>query len=315
MTDRVKIAQKWINKGYKAVMILDFVGLSQSTYYNNIKREKSKSNTSNNPNGRPIPGYSYNLEGKKISDEQIKEWLMELVSGDGFPYGYRKLTVCLKEDYMLKINKKKVYRLCKELDILKPQRQLKKHHPRRLAKREEINNSNQLWEMDLKYGYITGTDEFFFQMSIIDVFDKNIISYHLGLSCKAVDASRILKNALAKRKLTKGMDLPVIRTDNGPQFVSKLFGDTCKYLGIRHQRIPVKTPNMNAHIESFHSILEEDCYNINEFMSFQQVYKIVSEYMNYYNNRYRHGSIGDMSPANYYKAIQEEKIKTEPFTA
>jgi putative transposase len=59
------------------------------------------------------------------------------------------LTTCLKEDYALKINKKKVYRLCKELDILRPQRKIKKHHPRKLAKRDEIDNSNQLWEMDL----------------------------------------------------------------------------------------------------------------------------------------------------------------------
>ena len=82
---------------------------------------------------------------------------MELVAGDGFPYGYRKLSKCLKEDYFLKINDKKVYRLCKELDILKPQRKLKKHHPRKLAKRAKVTNSNELWEMDVKYGFIKGT--------------------------------------------------------------------------------------------------------------------------------------------------------------
>lgn len=75
---------------------------------------------------------------------------------------HRKLTACLKDDYCLKINKKKVYRLWKELDILKPQRKIKKHRPRKLARRKEIDGSNQLWEMDLKYGYITGTDKFFF---------------------------------------------------------------------------------------------------------------------------------------------------------
>lgn len=91
------------------------------------------------------------------------------------------------------------------------------------------------------------------------------------------------------------MELPIIRTDNGPQFVSKLFDDTCK-LGLKHQRIPVKTPNMNSHIESFHSILERDCYSINEFKNYIHVYEVVSEYMNYYNNRYRHGSLGDKSP-------------------
>ena len=82
--------------------------------------------------------------------------------------------------------------------------------------------------MDLKYGYIDGTDQFFFQMSIIDVFDKTVIDYHLGLSCKAKDTYRVLKTALNKRKLNKGMNLPKIRTDNGPQFVSKLFGEPVK---------------------------------------------------------------------------------------
>ena len=208
-----------------------------------------------------------------------------------------------------------MYRLCKELNILRPQRKLKKHHPRKLAKREEINNSNQLWEMDLKYGYIAGTNEYFFQLSLIDVFDRNIIDYHLGLSCKAEDACRVLKNALSKRKLTKGMELPIIRTDNGPQFVANKFGDTCKSLGMKHQRIPVKTPNMNAHIESFHSILERDCYGINEFNSYIHVYEVVSEYMDYYNNRYRHGSLGDMSPNDFYQALQDKKLKPEAFVA
>lgn len=116
---------------------------------------------------------------------------------------------------------------------------------------------------------------------------------------------------MAKRKFTKGMDLTVIRTDNGPQFINKKFGDTCKSLGLKHRRIPVKTPNMNAYIKSFHSALEKDCYGINEFNSYIHVYKAVSKYMNYYNNRYRHGSLGDMSPADFYQAIQDKKIKPE----
>lgn len=315
ITDKIKIASKWINKGYKVFKVLGFVGLSQSTYYNNINRVHKENSGSNNPNGRPIPGYSYNQKGKKISDEQIKEWLLELISGDGFPYGYKKLTVCLNEDYKLKINHKKVYRLCKELDILRPQREIKKSHPKRLAKRKEINNSNQLWEMDIKYGRIVAKDQFFFQLSLIDVFDRSIIEYHLGLSCKAQDACRVLKNALAKRKLTKSMNLPIIRTDNGPQFISNLFGDTCETLGIEHQRIPVKTPNMNAHIESFHSILKDECYSRNEFQSYIEVYEVVSEYMRYYNNRRRHGSINYKAPAQYYEAIQNKEVKLKAFTA
>jgi putative transposase len=36
------------------------------------------------PAGRKPPGYSLNNQGEKISDELIKEYLLELVCGDGF---------------------------------------------------------------------------------------------------------------------------------------------------------------------------------------------------------------------------------------
>ncbi len=169
--------------------------------------------------------------------------------------------------------------------------------------------------MDLKYGYITGTDSFFFQLSLIDVYDRSVIDYHLGLSCKAKDAARILKNSLIKRGLGKGMNLPIIRTDNGPQFTSNLFKEAVEKIGITHERIPVRTPNMIAHIESFHSILESECYSRNEFNSFMEVYSIVSEYMKYYNERRRHGSIKYMAPNEFYKAFMNDNIKIESFSA
>ncbi|MFZ5436550.1 MAG: IS3 family transposase, partial [Bacillota bacterium] len=61
--------------------------------------------------------------------------------------GYRKLAVCLREDYGLRINHKKVYRLCKELRILRPQRIVRRNHSRRVARRDTVSGPNQLWEM------------------------------------------------------------------------------------------------------------------------------------------------------------------------
>ncbi|MTV49079.1 IS3 family transposase [Heliobacillus mobilis] len=57
-----------------------------------------------------------------MSDEQIKEYLLELIAGEESAYGYRKLGICLQRQHQLIINDKKTYRLCKELDILIPQR-------------------------------------------------------------------------------------------------------------------------------------------------------------------------------------------------
>ncbi|SFV10243.1 HTH-like domain-containing protein [Alicyclobacillus macrosporangiidus] len=58
---------------------------------------------------------------------------MEFIACDGYAYGYRKLTHMLRQEHGLVINEKKVYRLCKELGILRPQRKIHPRHPRKLA--------------------------------------------------------------------------------------------------------------------------------------------------------------------------------------
>ncbi|SHH34848.1 Integrase core domain-containing protein, partial [Thermosyntropha lipolytica DSM 11003] len=67
------------------------------------------------------------------------------------------------------------------------------------------------------------------------------------------------------------------RTDNRPQFMSAKFAKTCQELKLIHERIPVKTPNMNAHIEAFNSILEEECYVVSGFTNFRETYDIFFE--------------------------------------
>jgi len=50
---------------------------------------------------------------------------MEALQDDAFYYGYHKITHNLRRKHNLIINHKKVYRLCKELQILRNQRVIK----------------------------------------------------------------------------------------------------------------------------------------------------------------------------------------------
>ena len=220
------------------------------------------------------------------------------MTGDGFPYGYRKITVTLKEDYNLIINHKKVYRLCNELKILRDKPKMYPNRPRQPVQKIKVDAPNQLWQMDLKYGYIANQNRFFFMISVIDVFDRMIIDYHVGLTATARDSSRLVKNALEKRGLYH--QKPIIRTDNGPQFTAKRFIKTMDAYRINHERIPVETPNLNAYIEAFHSILEDECFIRHEFENFSQVYDVIQKYIDYYNNRRRHGSLNYKTPAKYH---------------
>ncbi|MCR8636972.1 IS3 family transposase [Paenibacillus radicis (ex Xue et al. 2023)] len=286
------------------------IGLSESTYYDRKKRVAYPLvNTSNTKKGRPYPGYSLTKTGQKVSDEQIKEWLLELAEGEEHVYGYKLLAQCLRNEHELILDKKKSYRLCKELGILHKQREKKNKHPRRLAKNRLVTEPNQLWQIDIKYGYVAGRDRFFFVLSIIDVFDRVIVDYYRGPVCEAKHACQTLWRALEKR-IKAGGALPVIRSDNGPQFVSTLFGDTCESLEIVHERIPPRSPNMNAYIESFHSLLERDLFSKMDFMTFDEAYEAVDRYMDFYNNRRMHGSLKRMPPNPFSEWVMQLEDRT-----
>jgi putative transposase len=285
-------------------LVLRFAGVSRSTYYWRCQNRKTEQKDGQRGRcGRPIPGYSFTTKGEMVSDECIKELLLAAIDGDGYPYGYRKLTAWLRREHGLRINKKKVYRLCRELGILQTQRRLRPRLPKRkVAMNREITGINQLWETDIKYGYIASERRFFFVQTVIDVYDRMVLDYHIGLSCTAEEAAMSVLGAWRRRADEIGDATVTVRSDNGPQFLSHRFQAGCQELGFEHECIPVRTPNKNAHIEAFHSILENECFRRYEFDSFLDAYVTVVGFMDYYNHRRLHGSIGDVPPAEYHEA-------------
>ncbi|MFE5324766.1 IS3 family transposase [Paenibacillus sp. NPDC056579] len=295
-----------MEQGQSVTTVLRLTGLASSTYYDRRRNHHPQAGEETKVplRGRPVTDHSRTQAGRIISNTQIEEWLMELVAGEEHGYGYVLLAECLRTQHKLIINKKKVYRLCKKLGILHPQRRKKIHYPRRLARNHTIDRPNQLWQLDIKYGYVAGYDQFFYIADIIDVFDRSIVGYHVGSHCEAKHVCQALQAALHMR-LTDRESKPIIRTDNGPQFVSKAFGELCDAEQLIHERIPPKTPNMNAYIESFHATLERDLLSKEAFETFEEAYLAVNEYMDFYNNRRMHRSLGKRSPAAFLEWAKE----------
>lgn len=232
--------------------------------------------------------------------------------------GYKKWTSLLRNQFDLVINPKKVYRLCKELDILKDRKTKKAKHPRRLAQNRIITGPNELWQVDIKYGLIANTNYFVFICCAIDVYDRQIVGFYRGPTCQAKDITLMLTKALIRRKIHfKNGDFEkklIIRTDNGPQFVSHLFGDFCEHQKIHHERIPKKTPNMNAFIESFHSQLQRECFDRHIFHFYDEAYYYIDGYIAFYNIERPHGSLKNSSPQKFYRQTVDGEIPTLEIT-
>lgn len=123
---------------------------------------------------------------------------------------------------------------------------------------------------------------------------------YMAYRCTGSDAASLLRRSLIKRSLFDSENKPVIRTDNGPQFISHVFEYSYAEIDIYHERIPSRTPNKNAHIESFHRIFQDECIGVYEFDSYKDAYIEVSRFMKRYNTNRIHSSLKYKTPNEFY---------------
>ncbi|SUY48496.1 transposase [Clostridium putrefaciens] len=90
-------------------------------------------------------------------------------------------------------------------------------------------------------------------------------------------------------------------SDNGPQFTSVKFEHLYKVNNIYHERIPVNSPNYNAHIESFNSLLSKACIAWNEIKNFTDGYRLIYGYIKFYNEERIHGSLSYIIPNQFIR--------------
>ena len=225
--------------------------------------------------------------------------------------GAKMLSYYLRSEHQMYVNHKKIYRLCRENNLLLfTQAQVRQKIKKMRCGFSDITAPNQLWQFDLKHIYIHGENRWCYLLTFIDVFSKKAVAYSMGLTIKAAQLILTLNTALLAEGITPEHGLK-IRSDNGPQMSSNRFHFYLKKLErkLSHEFIPPRTPNRNAYIESFFSIFEKTVIEVRYFQSFAEVYDAIIQFIEFYNNRRLHGSIGHLSPVNFIHKFNLGEIK------
>ncbi|MDW8803213.1 IS3 family transposase [Clostridium sp. A1-XYC3] len=287
------LAKEYTQKGIKTSRACTLLQISRSAFY--PKKETMKNeDESKGKVGRPIPGFSYGINNCIVDDSVIETLLHEACERLPF-YGYKKITRILRRNHGLQINAKKVYRLAKKLGLLLPYvKHTKQGH---LAVARDITDINQLWQIDIKYVKALN-GQFIMLTDMIDVHSRKLVGREITKTATTNDAIVAVKRALLENEVTSKL---ILRSDNGPQFTSVKFEHFCKTNNIYHELIPTNSPNYNAHIESFHSLLSKECIAWNEIKNFTHGYMLIDEYIKFYNEERIHGSLNYMSPNEFIK--------------
>lgn len=287
--------------------ICQYANFSRTQFYYNFKDNQVKSP------GRPCPGFTINRDGELLPDDLILQRLKNYRSDIHFmnTCGAKMLSHYLASEHSMYVNHKKVYRLCKENNLLLfTANQVRAKIKKMRCEYRNVIAPNQLWQFDLKHIYIHGENAWCYLLSFIDVYTKKVVAYSLGKSIRAGQLILTLNSALVAENISHDHPLQ-IRSDNGPQMSSNRFHFYLKKLErkLTHEFIPPRTPNRNAYIESFFSIFEKTVIEIRYFNTYHDVYEAVMNFIEFYNHRRLHGSIGNLSPVNFIKKYEAGEIK------
>lgn len=301
MGTKLEVAKKYIAAGHNLSFVLNLCSIARSSWYY-INKTKALP-VSKMARGRPKPGFSYTTENKQISDEEICKKLIEFRANINFSNagGSKKIPYYFKRDHGIKINHKKVARLCRKHNLMLPKKKKLNKKVVKISSNRKITAPNQLWQLDIKYGYIHGENRHYYLLAYIDIFTKEILGYHIGKSCSGKDLKITFDRILEAKK--PNLSQLVIRSDNGPQMTSHQFRSYVDSV-VYHEFIPPGCPNKNAYIESFFSIFEIEFLTVNYFSTFADAYDKTVKFINFYNKERIHGSLKMLPPLEFVQQFQ-----------
>jgi len=163
-----------------------------------------------------------------------------------------------------------------------------------LVKQEQINQS---WSMDFMSDSMVGGRRFR-TFNLIDDCTREVLAIEIDTSLSSKRIIRTLERVILDRGKPN-----IIRTDNGPEFTSKDLELWARDHEIQIQFIQPGRPMQNGYIERFNRIYRESILDAYLFFELDQVRTLTEEWMDEYNLRRPHESLGNLTP-NEWKMKQ-----------
>jgi len=293
--------------GMKRDKALQITGLTHHKFYHRKSPGKKRG-------ARPSVSTQHYVDGKwqEAANEEVVEKIKENHRDPDLSYGYRKMSSALQLDGY-DINHKKVYRLMRESQLLQL---MNKSRKKNYAKYRVIipEGPLQCLEMDIKYVWIESQRRHGYILTILDVFTRMVLEWHVGLSItqhtvKQVFARVIVNHLQTHDMLSKGIDIEV-RNDNDKRFsaqmVQQFFEDNFLNQVFTHPY----TPQENGHVESFHAILGRSLDRCH-FETLDDLEQHLTLFYHKYNNERVHGSIANLPPSLFWEEWLKGNIKRE----
>lgn len=237
------------------------------------------------------------------NDEALRQGLIA-AAREKPRWGYRRLQLKLEEKGM-HVNHKRVYRVYREAGLL-----IRRKRRKRLLRagfvRPAVSGPNQEWAMDFVHDAAESGRKFRV-LSVLDVYTRECLSLEADTGFPSRRVTRELEKMVAERGVPEA-----IRCDNGPEFTSRHFLAWCLEKKIALVHIEPGRPVQNAHVESFHGKLRDECLNASWFGNLFEARVKIAAWKKEYNEERPHSSLGYLAPREFARRVAALRSPTAP---
>jgi putative transposase len=159
---------------------------------------------------------------------------------------------------------------------------------------------NQLWQTDFTYLRVIGWG-WFYLSTVLDDFSRYLLAWKLCTPMTAADVTETLRLALNAAGLHQATvrQRPRLLSDNGPSYLSAQLAVWLDEHGMRHTRGQPYHPMTQGRIERYHRSLKNRILLENYYLPGELEARL-AEFVDFYNNRRYHQSLGNRTPADIY---------------
>ena len=139
--------------------------------------------------------------------------------------------------------------------------------------------------------------------NVIDDFNRELLHVEIDTSITGKRLIRIFEQLRQERGLPD-----ILRTDNGPEFLSGEFIAWAETAGMMIRYIQPGKPNQNAYIERFNRTYRNELLDLYLFRNLNEVREATYWWKIGYNEQRPHDSLGDLTPAEYLSKNADNSI-------
>lgn len=235
----------------------------------------------------------YYVSRKEHDDQEVMEAIRQASEfGDGFWNIYHRI----RRQHSW--NHKKVYRVYKKMHYNR-RAKLRKRLPARVKTPLAVpQEPGDTWSIDFVSDALECGRKFRV-VNILDDFNREAVGMEPAMSITSARLIRILEVVIWEYGKPRK-----IRTDNGPEFISKEFEQWCKANEIEHQFTQPGCPTQNAYIERFNGSYRRGVLDAYIFRNLSEVRDITEKWRYDYNNNRPHSSLDNRTPTQVREEYQ-----------